>query len=105
MNRMREAGCVNRRTKAVGTRVPHPAPSNPQFAMLPLSDNHEYAPPRTRRHGAIFTPCAPSDSLLEAMTEAAKDAPVGGANRLSPACSSFDQFRNCQQSGEILCHS
>jgi len=54
---------------------------------------------------SVFTPCAPSGSLLEAMTEAAKDAFVGDANLLSPACSSFDQFRNCQQSGEILCRS
>jgi hypothetical protein len=44
-----------------------------------------------------------ADSLLETTTEAAKGAPFGVANLLSPACSSFDQFRNDQQSGEFLC--
>jgi len=29
---------------------------------------------------SVFTPCAPSGSLLEAMTEAAKVAPAGDAN-------------------------
>jgi UDP-N-acetylmuramoylalanine-D-glutamate ligase len=51
----------------------------------------------------FFTPCTPPGSLLEAMTEAAKDTSAGDVILLSPACSSFDQFRNCQQSGEILC--
>jgi hypothetical protein len=50
----------------------------------------------------IFTPCAATASLLEAMTEAAKRADIGTAPQFSPACSSFDPFRNCQQSGEML---
>jgi hypothetical protein len=50
----------------------------------------------------IFTPCAASGSLLEAIAEAAKRAVFGNAHLLSPACSSFDQFRNCQQSGPVL---
>ena len=54
---------------------------------------------------SFFTSCTARGSLLEAMTEAAKDAPGGDANLLSPACSSFDQFRNCQQGGEIFCYS
>jgi hypothetical protein len=45
----------------------------------------------------------PAGSLLETTTEAAKGAPFGDANLLSPACSSFDQFRNDQQSGEFFC--
>ena len=49
----------------------------------------------------IFTPCAAPGSLLEAMTEAAKRTDFGTAPLFSPACSSFDPFRNCQQSGEM----
>jgi UDP-N-acetylmuramoylalanine-D-glutamate ligase len=52
---------------------------------------------------SFFTSCTARGSLLEAMTEAAKDAPAGDANLRSPAWPSFDQFRNCQQSGEIFC--
>jgi len=40
----------------------------------------------------VFTACAPAHSLLEAITEAAKDAPAGDADLLSPACSSFDSI-------------
>jgi hypothetical protein len=50
----------------------------------------------------IFTPCAATGSLLIAMTEAAKRAVFGNAPLLSPACSSFDQPRNGQQSGKTL---
>jgi len=52
---------------------------------------------------SFFTSCTARGSLLEAMTEAAKDAFAGDANLLSPACSSFDQLRNYQQCGEIFC--
>src|SRR5688572_32203145 len=51
---------------------------------------------------AIFTPCTTPGSLLEAIVEAAKRAIFGNAFLLSPACSSFDPFRNCQQSGQVL---
>src|SRR5688572_4288527 len=51
---------------------------------------------------AIFTPCTTPGSLLEAIAEAAKRAIIGNAFLLSPACSSFDPFRNCQQSGQVL---
>jgi len=51
---------------------------------------------------AIFTPCATPGTLLEAITEAAKRAVFGIAHLLSPVCSSFDQFRNCQQNGQTL---
>jgi hypothetical protein len=49
-----------------------------------------------------FTPCTLPASLLEAFVEAANNSASGGAVWLSPACSSFDQIRRYQQSGEIL---
>jgi len=52
-----------------------------------------------------FPSCALTDSLLEAVTEAAKSAAVGDVILLSPVCSNFDQFQNYQQSGEKLCRS
>jgi len=51
-----------------------------------------------------FTPCTLFNSLLEAITEAAKNAAIGDVVLLSPACSSFDQFQNYQQSGEGFYH-
>src|SRR6186713_1227687 len=51
----------------------------------------------------LFTPCTPVGSLLEALPEAAKCASRGDAVLLSPACSSFDRFRNDQQRGKVLC--
>jgi hypothetical protein len=48
----------------------------------------------------LFTPCTPEVSLLEAMTDAARRASVRDVVPLSPACSSFDQFRNRQQRGQ-----
>ncbi len=50
-----------------------------------------------------FTPCAPGASLLEAVSEAARNAASGGAVWLSPAYSSSDQNRTDQHRGEILC--
>jgi UDP-N-acetylmuramoylalanine--D-glutamate ligase len=47
-----------------------------------------------------FTPCTLSNSLLEAVTEAAKNATAGDVILLSPACSNFNQVQNYQQSGE-----
>jgi UDP-N-acetylmuramoylalanine--D-glutamate ligase len=49
-----------------------------------------------------FTPCTLVDSLLEAVTEAARNAVAGDVVLLSPACSSFDQFRNYQHRGEVF---
>ncbi len=49
-----------------------------------------------------FTSCALVDSLLEAVSEAAKRAGSGDVVLLSPACSSFDQFRNYQHRGEVF---
>jgi UDP-N-acetylmuramoylalanine--D-glutamate ligase len=62
---------------------------------------------RKRMHDAwrIFTPCTLADSLLEAVTEAAKRATSGDVILLSPACSSWDQFRNHQHRGEVFCQA
>jgi UDP-N-acetylmuramoylalanine--D-glutamate ligase len=53
----------------------------------------------------LFTPCTVGSSLLEAVAEAAKNAASGDVVLLSPACSSFDQYRNYQQRGEIFCQA
>ena len=51
---------------------------------------------------ALFTPCTVVGTLLEAITTAAKNAVSGDVILLSPACSSFDQFRNYQHRGEVF---
>jgi UDP-N-acetylmuramoylalanine--D-glutamate ligase len=58
---------------------------------------------KIRAAWGLFTPCTVVGSLLEAVTEAAKRATPGDAVLFSPACSSFDQFRNYQQRGEFFC--
>jgi UDP-N-acetylmuramoylalanine--D-glutamate ligase len=50
----------------------------------------------------MFTPCAIVPTLLEAIAAAAKRAERGDVVLLSPACSSFDQFRNYQHRGEVF---
>lgn len=57
---------------------------------------------KLRAAWSLFTPCAFVDSLLEAIHEAAKIAVPGDVVLLSPACSSFDQFRNYQHRGEVF---
>ena len=59
---------------------------------------------REKIHAAwgLFTPCTLVDSLLEAISEAARNAAAGDVVLLSPACSSFDQFRNYQHRGEVF---
>jgi len=52
---------------------------------------------------SLFTPCTPVGSLLEAVSEAARHASEGDVVLLSPACSSFDQFRDYQHRGEVFC--
>jgi UDP-N-acetylmuramoylalanine--D-glutamate ligase len=49
-----------------------------------------------------FTTCATVESLLEGISEAAKNAVSGDVVLLSPACSSFDQFQNYQHRGEVF---
>jgi UDP-N-acetylmuramoylalanine--D-glutamate ligase len=60
---------------------------------------------KIRAAWSLFTPCSVVTSLLEAIVEAAKNAASGDAVLLSPACSSFDQFRNYQERGEIFCRA
>jgi len=60
---------------------------------------------REKIHSAwgLFTSCTVLDSLVEAVSEAASRAASGDVVLLSPACSSFDQFRNYQERGEKFC--
>lgn len=62
---------------------------------------------REKLRGAwsLFTPCTVTDSLIEAVHEAARNAVSGDVVLLSPACSSFDQFRNYQNRGETFCEA
>jgi hypothetical protein len=48
----------------------------------------------------VFTPCTLSDSLLEAVTEAAKNATADDVILLSPAGSNFNQVQNDKQNSE-----
>ncbi len=57
---------------------------------------------KIRAAWSLFTPCTVADSLLEAVKIAAKNAVSGDVILLSPACSSFDQFRNFQRRGEVF---
>lgn len=57
---------------------------------------------KIRAAWSLFTPCAIVPTLLEAVTEAVKRAKPGDVVLLSPACSSFDQFRNYQHRGEVF---
>ena len=57
---------------------------------------------RIRAAWSLFTPCTLVESLLEAVTEAAKTAVPGDVILLSPACSSFDMFQNYQHRGEVF---
>jgi UDP-N-acetylmuramoylalanine--D-glutamate ligase len=43
-----------------------------------------------------------AETLQTAVTEAAKDATIGDVVLLSPACSSFDQFENYEQRGQVF---
>ncbi|MEY4386980.1 MAG: UDP-N-acetylmuramoylalanine-D-glutamate ligase [Verrucomicrobiota bacterium] len=54
---------------------------------------------------SLFTPCTPVGSLLEAVSEAARKASENDVVLLSPACSSFDQFRDYQHRGEAFCQA
>jgi len=60
---------------------------------------------KIRAAWSLFTPCKVFDSLIEAVTEAAKHASSGDVVLFSPACSSFDQFRNYQERGEMFCRT
>jgi hypothetical protein len=49
----------------------------------------------------VFTPCADRFRLLETMNLTARSAAFGDVILISPACSSFDQFRNQPRRGEV----
>jgi UDP-N-acetylmuramoylalanine--D-glutamate ligase len=57
---------------------------------------------KIRAAWSLFTSCTLVGSLLEGFSEAAKQAASGDVVLLSPACSSFDQFQNYQQRGEVF---
>jgi|ERR1035441_7885534 UDP-N-acetylmuramoylalanine--D-glutamate ligase len=52
-----------------------------------------------------FNPCAAARSLLKAEAAAAKNATSDDVVLLSPACSSWDQLRDHQHRGEVLCQA
>jgi UDP-N-acetylmuramoylalanine--D-glutamate ligase len=60
---------------------------------------------KIRAAWSLFTPCTVVASLLEAVSVAEKNAVPGDVVLLSPACSSFDQFRNYQHRGEVFRHA
>jgi UDP-N-acetylmuramoylalanine--D-glutamate ligase len=60
---------------------------------------------KIRAAWSLFTPCKVLNSLIEAITEAAKHASSGDVVLFSPACSSFDQFRNYQERGAMFCRT
>jgi UDP-N-acetylmuramoylalanine--D-glutamate ligase len=57
---------------------------------------------KIRAAWSLFTPCTLCDSLIEAVSEAARNAVTGDVVLLSPACSSFDQFQNYQHRGNVF---
>jgi len=57
---------------------------------------------KIRAAWGLFTSCTLAESLVEAVHDAARNAVHGDAVLLSPACSSFDQFQNYQQRGDIF---
>jgi len=57
---------------------------------------------KIRASWSLFTPCTALGSLLEAADQAAAGAVPGEVVLFSPACSSFDQFRNDQHRGDIF---
>jgi UDP-N-acetylmuramoylalanine--D-glutamate ligase len=57
---------------------------------------------KLRASWSLFAPCSLVDSLLEAVNEAVKHAVPGDVVLLSPACSSFDLFRDYRHRGEVF---
>jgi UDP-N-acetylmuramoylalanine--D-glutamate ligase len=57
---------------------------------------------KLRAAWSLFTPCTAVGSLLEAVQQSVAEAAPGDVVLLSPACSSFDMFRNYQHRGEVF---
>jgi UDP-N-acetylmuramoylalanine--D-glutamate ligase len=57
---------------------------------------------KLRAAWGLFTPCTLVGSLLEAVSNSAAKAVAGDVVLLSPACSSFDMFRNYQHRGDVF---
>jgi UDP-N-acetylmuramoylalanine--D-glutamate ligase len=60
---------------------------------------------KMRAAWSLFTPCKLADSLLEALTEAARIATSGDVILLSPACLSSDQFHDYEERGDAFCQA
>lgn len=58
---------------------------------------------KIRSAWSLFTSCKICGSLVEAVTEAAKNASSGDVVLFSPACSGLDQIKSYQQIGEEFC--
>lgn len=57
---------------------------------------------KIRAAWSLFTPCQLVDSLADGVRRAAEAARPGDTVLLSPACSSFDMFRNYQHRGDVF---
>jgi len=92
-----------------GAKVPGVDNSNLSHRMRPgwpldqQSGNLNCSSKRIHFASSVFAPCSPPRSLLEAITEAAENATSVGVVLPSPAGSSFDQFRNHQHRGDVIC--
>lgn len=86
-----------------------PAPNGPRRARAKAAAGQALIAGRNRekinRVGRLFTPCTPADSLLEAISKAAKNATRGDVVGSSIACSSFDRFQNYPKRREGFCRS
>ena len=58
---------------------------------------------RIRSAWSLFTQCELAETLEQALLEATGRAEPGDVVLLSPACSSFDQFKNYQERGDVFC--
>jgi hypothetical protein len=66
-------------------------------------ENSQMRPAESGGKRVLFPSCTVSDSLVEPLAEAARNATSGDAATSSPACSDVDQFRPYQQWGEVIC--
>jgi UDP-N-acetylmuramoylalanine-D-glutamate ligase len=69
------------------------------------ANSHGQASERIHAAASLFTPCTLAGSLLKPVAEAAINATSGDVVLPAPACSSWDQFRNHQHRGEVLCQA